>query len=169
MKLWLKLLAALASASSLMAGQAAWADVNDFSFESFDAVYELSQNKAFDNRPEIHVTETIVAIFPEIDQNRGIKRSIPSSSYGVYPGLIEIHSVTDENGAARDYEVIEEEGFNNIYIKNGNGDTIFWINTFGIYTLGSIAKIRLNGFNRPIDEMLDTGPCAGNSGVAQCV
>ena len=100
-----------------MPGQIASADVNDFSFESFDAVYELSQNKDFDNRPEIHVTETIVAIFPEINQNRGIKRSIPSSSYGVYPGLIEIHSVTDENGADRDYEVIEEEGFNNIYIK----------------------------------------------------
>ena len=118
MKLRFKLLTALVVANFLMPGQIASADVNDFSFESFDAVYELSQNKNFDNRPEIHVTETIVAIFPEIDQNRGIKRSIPSSSYGVYPGLIEIHSVTDENGAARDYEVIEEEGFNNIYIKN---------------------------------------------------
>lgn len=118
MKLRFKLLAALVVANFLMPGQIASADVNDFSFESFDAVYELSQNKDFDNRPEIHVTETIVAIFPEIDQNRGIKRSIPSSSYGVYPGLIEIHSVTDENGAARDYEVIEEEGFSNIYIKN---------------------------------------------------
>ena len=118
MKLRFKLLAALVVANLLMPGQIASADVNDFSFESFDAVYELSQNKDFDNRPEIHVTESIVAIFPEIDQNRGIKRSIPSSSYGVYPGLIEIHSVTDENGAARDYEVIEEEGFNNIYIKN---------------------------------------------------
>jgi uncharacterized membrane protein YgcG len=117
MKLRFKLLAALVVANFLMPGQIASADVNDFSFESFDAVYELSQNKDFDNRPEIHVTETIVAIFPEINQNRGIKRSIPSSSYGVYPGLIEIHSVTDENGADRDYEVIEEEGFNNIYIK----------------------------------------------------
>jgi len=117
MKLRFKLLAALVVANFLMPGQIASADVNDFSFESFDAVYELSQDKDFDNRPEIHVTETIVAIFPEINQNRGIKRSIPSSSYGVYPGLIEIHSVTDENGADRDYEVIEEEGFNNIYIK----------------------------------------------------
>jgi uncharacterized membrane protein YgcG len=117
MKLRFKLLAALVVANFLMPGQLASADVNDFSFESFDAVYELSQNRDFDNRPEIHVTETIVAIFPEINQNRGIKRSIPSSSYGVYPGLIEIHSVTDENGADRDYEVIEEEGFNNIYIK----------------------------------------------------
>ena len=117
MKLRFKLLAAVVVANFLMPSQIASADVNDFSFESFDAVYELSQNKDYDNRPEIHVTESIVAIFPEIDQNRGIKRSIPSSSYGVYPGLIEIHSVTDENGAARDYEVIEEEGFNNIYIK----------------------------------------------------
>jgi uncharacterized membrane protein YgcG len=132
MKLRFKLLAALVVANFLIPGQIASADVNDFSFESFDAVYELSQNKDFDNRPEIYVTETIVALFPEINQNRGIKRSIPSSSYGVYPGLIEIHSVTDENGAARDYEVLEEEGFNNIYIKNDDDSFVTGRQTYVI-------------------------------------
>lgn len=132
MKLRFKLLAALVAANSLIATQAASADVNDFNFEYFDAVYELSLNRDFDNRPEIQVTETIVALFPEIDQNRGIKRSIPSSSYGVFPGLIEILSVTDENGTAREYEVIEEESFKNIYIKNDDDSFVYGRQTYVI-------------------------------------
>jgi uncharacterized membrane protein YgcG len=132
MKLRFKLLAALVAANSLIATQVASADVNDFSFESFDAVYELSLNKDFDNRPEMQVTEIIVALFPVVDQNRGIKRSIPSSSYGVYPGLIEIDSVTDENGAAREYEVSEEEGFKNISIKNDDDSFVYGRQTYVI-------------------------------------
>ncbi len=132
MKIRLKLLALLIVVNTLFSAQAASADVNNFSFESFDVVYELSINKNFDNRPEVHITETIVALFPDVDQNRGIKRSIPSTSYGIYPGLIQIQSVTDESGAAREYEVIEEEGFHNIYIKNEDDSFVYGRQTYVI-------------------------------------
>jgi hypothetical protein len=102
-----KSLSVLVAAIALFMPQLASADVNDFSFESFDATYSLSVNEQEQNRPEMQVTETLVALFPEIDQNRGIKRSLPSSSYGDNPGLIEVQSVTDGNGYAREYEVIE--------------------------------------------------------------
>jgi uncharacterized membrane protein YgcG len=110
--------------------QLASADVNDFAFESFDAVYEISINKEFENRPEMGVTETIVAIFPETDQNRGIVRSISATSYGVLPGLVQIISVTDETGKPRDYEVIQEEGFNNVYIKNKDDSYVYGRQTY---------------------------------------
>ena len=86
MRLVAKIFAILFSALTLFSAQAASADVNDFSFESFDAVYDLSVNAEADNRPEMRVTETLVALFPDTDQNLGIKRSIPSKSYGINPG-----------------------------------------------------------------------------------
>jgi hypothetical protein len=117
MKSVFKSVLALLFAIPVLVAQPAHADVNDFSFESFDASYDLSVNPEFDNRPEMNVTETLVALFPETDQNHGIKRSLPTSSYGIYPGLIQVQSVTDESGTPRDYEVLQEEGFTNIYIK----------------------------------------------------
>jgi len=127
-----KSLSVLVAAIALFMPQLASADVNDFSFESFDATYSLSVNEQAENRPEMQVTETLVALFPEIDQNRGIKRSLPSSSYGDKPGLIEVQSVTDENGNAREYEVIEEEGFTNLYIKKQDDSYVYGKQTYVI-------------------------------------
>lgn len=132
MKRRFKLLAALVVTFPFLSSQVALADVNDFKFESFDAVYEISLSQEFENRPEMVVTETIIAIFPEIDQNRGIVRSIPSKSYGVFPGLVQVMSVTDENGKPRDHEVIQEEGFNNVYIKNQDESFVYGRQTYVI-------------------------------------
>src|SRR6187399_2219239 len=52
----------------------AGAGVDDFTFESFDAVYELSRGD--DGRSQVRTTETLVAVFPDYDQNRGIKRAL---------------------------------------------------------------------------------------------
>ena len=125
MKSLSKSLAVLVAAIALFIPQLAAADVNDFSFESFDATYYLSVNENAQNRPEMQVTETLVALFPEIDQNRGIKRSLPSRSYVDNPGLIQVQSVSDENGNAREYEVIEEEGFTNLYIKKQDDSFVY--------------------------------------------
>jgi uncharacterized membrane protein YgcG len=132
MKSLRKSLAVLVAAIALFMPQLAAADVNDFIFESFDATYYLSVNENAQNRPEMQVTETLVALFPEIDQNRGIKRSLPSSSYGDNPGLIQVQSVTDENGNAREYEVIEEEGFTNLYIKKQDDSFVYGKQTYVI-------------------------------------
>ncbi|PWC03214.1 DUF2207 family protein [Agromyces badenianii] len=80
--------------------------VDDFTFDSFDAVYELSRDEG--GHSVLDTTETIVARFPEIDQNRGIRRAIPSSYRG-HPTDIEQIAVTDESGAARSFEVEEED------------------------------------------------------------
>jgi uncharacterized membrane protein YgcG len=127
------LLALLAAVITVfMPAQLASAGVNDFSFESFDAVYEISISEEFKARPEMAVTETIVAIFPQVDQNRGIVRSIPATSYGVFPGLVQIISVTDETGNPRDYEVIQEEGFNSVYIKDQDDSFVYGRQTYVI-------------------------------------
>jgi uncharacterized membrane protein YgcG len=82
------------------------AGVDDFTFASFDAVFELSRDAA--KRSVLVTTETLVAVFPEYDQNRGIRRAIPLD-YDGHPTDIRVESVTDENGTARPYEVAEDE------------------------------------------------------------
>ena len=108
------------------------ADVNDFSFESFDATYEISVNEAEEKRPEMVVTETLVANFPLIEQNRGIKRSIPLRSYQLYPGLIEVLSITDESGKARDFEQTTDEEFLHLAIKAADNSYVFGKQTYVI-------------------------------------
>ena len=50
--------------------------VDDFSFDSFDASYVLGRDGS--KNSTLHTTEKLVAKFPEIDQNRGIVRGIPT-------------------------------------------------------------------------------------------
>jgi uncharacterized membrane protein YgcG len=80
--------------------------VDDFTFDSFDAVYELSRDEG--GHSVLDTTETIVARFPEIDQNRGIRRALPSSYRG-HPTDIEQITVTDGTGAPRSFEVEEDD------------------------------------------------------------
>lgn len=75
-------------------------DVNDFSFRSFDAVYRLGRSD--DRHATLAVTETIVALFPQSDQNRGILRDIPNV-YGSADLQTKVGSVVDENGTAVPY------------------------------------------------------------------
>ncbi|WP_158253288.1 DUF2207 domain-containing protein [Cryobacterium sp. N19] len=76
------------------------AGVNDFSFDSFDAQYDLGLDA--DGRSTLTTVETIVARFPEVDQNHGIQRAIPTHYRG-RPTDIVIESVTDENGTPRPF------------------------------------------------------------------
>lgn len=86
--------------------QAVPAGVDDFAFARFDAVYELGRDD--DGHSELRTTETLVAVFPEFDQNRGIRRAIPRD-YDGHPTDIRIESVTDAAGAPRPYEVERSE------------------------------------------------------------
>jgi hypothetical protein len=89
-----------ASVTALPAG------VDDFTFASFHAVYELSRD---DGRHSVlDTTETLVAIFPEIDQNRGIRRAIPLRYEG-HPTDVEVESVTDAAGNPRRFETERDE------------------------------------------------------------
>ena len=83
-------------------------DVDDFSFQSMDADYTLT--RADDGTSALRVVETFVAVFPDTDQNRGMRRSIPDSYQGqpLFPHLV---SITDENGAPRASATATDDGF----------------------------------------------------------
>ena len=93
---------------ALAAPLPARARVDHFGFESRAVAYQLG--RADDGTSTLTVVETFVAIFPEFDQNRGMRRIVPDSYQGapVNPQLI---SITDENGAARAAETESEDGF----------------------------------------------------------
>ncbi len=76
-------------------------DASDFSFDSFDAQYELGLDAS--GRSTLTTLETIVARFPNTDQNHGIRRAIPTRYQG-HPTDIVIESVTDADGTPRGFE-----------------------------------------------------------------
>ena len=96
-----------------LAPSAAQADTSDFTFDSFDAEYTLSREA--DGTSTLLVVETIVARFPDFDQNRGIIRAIPDDYDGV-PLNTSVVSVTDQNGTDVYYESAYSNGFVELYL-----------------------------------------------------
>ncbi|MEO8263076.1 MAG: DUF2207 domain-containing protein [Pseudolysinimonas sp.] len=102
-RLFAALVAVGLSIGMLGAASPALAGVDDFTFESMDVQYYLDRDDA--GHATLRTVETLVAVFPEYDQNRGIVRDIPST-YGGTNALdprrvdtdLKITSVTDENG-----------------------------------------------------------------------
>ncbi|MRG59428.1 DUF2207 domain-containing protein [Agromyces sp. CFH 90414] len=84
------------------------AGVDDFTFDSFTGDYALDRDD--DGRSTLEVTETLVARFPETDQNRGIRRNLVDT-YDGHPTGLEVVSVTDETGAPREYDEESDDGF----------------------------------------------------------
>ena len=105
-------LALLAACSvSVSSGDGASASVStnldDFAFESLDVDYRLS--RAADGTSRATVVETFVALFPEYDQNRGMRRTVPESYFGpTHPTLV---SITDETGRPRPAETESDDGW----------------------------------------------------------
>jgi uncharacterized membrane protein YgcG len=82
---------------------------DDFFFESFDADYYLDTDD--DGRSVLTTVETFVAVFPDIDQNQGMRRAIPGSYQGA-PTDVEVQSVTDGDGNPRPYTLeTDDDGF----------------------------------------------------------
>ncbi len=78
------------------------ADVNAFTFDSFHADYILGRDDS--GHSTLTTTETLVARFPNFDQNRGIRRSLPATYQG-HSTSLRVVSVTDENGQPRPFSV----------------------------------------------------------------
>ena len=117
-------------APAVVALDAAGAGVDDFEFASFDAVYELS--RAGDGRSQLHTVETLVAVFPDFDQNRGIRRALVSDYKGHTTG-IDIVSVTDGDGVPRDYELgTDDDGFTVLTIAVPQGQYVYGEQTYVI-------------------------------------
>jgi hypothetical protein len=77
------------------AGLATAQNLDDFDIESFDAQWTLTRDA--DGHARLHVVETIVAVFPDFDQNKGFYRDIPEYRHGVQLHTA-VESVVDEFG-----------------------------------------------------------------------
>ncbi|WP_232527895.1 DUF2207 domain-containing protein [Microbacterium suaedae] len=140
---WVRIaVAALAAGMIVLLGAVpASADVDDFDFASVDVVYELSRNA--DGAGVVTVTETFVAEFPDRDQNRGIRRTIPEKYLGA-PLLPEFISVTDENGDPRPAETETDDG--SFIITSRADDYLHGRQTFVFtYTLHNVGRAMDNG------------------------
>ncbi|WP_262002177.1 DUF2207 domain-containing protein [Microbacterium sp. Mcb102] len=121
-------------------------DVGDFSYASWDAVYEVGLDE--EGRARMHVTETLVARFPETDQNLGIVRGLATSYEGASTET-RVLSVTDDDGQEVPYETDEEDGL--LYVLTGDDDTY----VHGLTTYVIEYEMR--------DTVLATKPAAGSS------
>lgn len=112
------------------------ADTSDFTFDSFDADYTLS--RLDDGTAELAAVETIVARFPDFDQNRGIIRAIPNTYNGVPLNTV-VQSVADQNGTPVPYESDDTGDF--IELALGTDDFVYGETTYVIsYTQQNVVR-----------------------------
>ena len=110
------------------------ADTSDFTFDSFAADYTLTREA--DGTSRLVVVETLVAEFPEIDQNRGIIRAIPRY-YNQVDTNVTVESVTDDTGAAVPFEEGGDSRF--LELALGTDDFVHGETTYVItYTLNDV-------------------------------
>ncbi len=93
----------------------AHADVDDFTFESFTGDYFLSRSA--DQRSQLYVIETLVAAFPEFDQNKGLVRALPKTQSGIDLDT-DVVSVTGPDGAAVPWWTEEDDDW--VYVLTGD-------------------------------------------------
>lgn len=118
-------------AAVLLPASAASADVDDFSYSSWEAHYAVSLDD--DGRAVAHVTETLVAEFPDADQNKGIVRGYPERYEGAGISL-DIVSVKDADGQPMPYETESDDGM--LYVLTGDDDYVHGATTYVIeYTM----------------------------------
>lgn len=114
------------------------ADVDDFVIDSFDAIYELGRDES--GRSTLRTTERIVAVFPEVDQNRGLIRDLVR----VYDGHdtdIRVISVTDERGMPRAFTTESYEDFLAVTIAVPVGSFVHGAQTYVIeYTQRDVTR-----------------------------
>ncbi|KRD54252.1 DUF2207 domain-containing protein [Microbacterium sp. Root280D1] len=119
--------AAAGPAPAAGASTAIRADVDDFSYASWDARYEVGLDD--DGRSHMHVTESLTARFPEVDQNKGIVRGLPTSYENAWLD-VRVLSVTDETGADVPYETEQEDGL--LLVLTGDDDYVRGLATYVI-------------------------------------
>ncbi|WP_424935864.1 MULTISPECIES: DUF2207 family protein [Bacteria] len=133
----------LVSASLLVAPSAA-AGVDDFSYASWDADYVVRLDAA--GRAAMHVTETLVARFPETDQNRGIVRGL-AERYDGAPISPTVLSIRDGDGREVPYETDSENDV--LMLSLGDDSYRHGLTTYVIeYTMRDV-------FHQPDDADVD--------------
>lgn len=105
----------LAAAILLGLAAPASADVNNFRFTSFDGQYSLGLDSA--GRSMLSVVETLVAEFPQTDQNHGIRRELVDT-YDRHPTELAVTSVTDQYGRPRRFTTQTNGDFLDVTIRD---------------------------------------------------
>jgi uncharacterized membrane protein YgcG len=142
MRLWgrrvrlaLALAATLASAATVVvAPTTAAASVDDFVYDSFDADYYLVRSAA--GTSVLYTAETIVAHFPDFDQNKGIVRRLPKADSGIVHDT-EVVNVTGAAGAPIPWWTEEDDDW--IYVLTGDDSYVQGAQTYVIsYTMRDV-------------------------------
>ena len=135
----LLLIAALVSSLALASPVAA-VNTNNFIITNYNIDYQLSSDDQ--DRSVLKTTETITAQFPQVDQNHGLERAIPTT-YDDRSVNLNIDSVTDQAGNSLSYSTSDSGG--NQVLRIGDKDSYVHGNqTYVIsYTQHDVTK----GFN----------------------
>ncbi len=112
---------------AILSAPTADAGVEDFSYASWTSDYVITIDA--DGRSRARVIETLVARFPEYDQNRGIVRGLEERFEGADLQL-RVISITDEHGARVPYDTDSDEG--TLYLHLGTDDYVHGLTTYVI-------------------------------------
>lgn len=113
------------------------AGVDDFHFDKMEVDYYL--NKDAEGRAQLKVKETLVAVFPEHNQNRGIVRSIPLN-YQEHPLSFQLGKLRRNGQKANLYKDQTEKGFRTLMIRDQHDQSfLHGANTYEInYTMRDV-------------------------------
>lgn len=101
----------------LFAGSTSAQNVQNFVIDDFSASYNLSKDS--DGVGQLEVTETITAVFPNFNQNRGIERAIPKK-YKDNSLKLQINGVKDSDGNPWNYTTRNVN--DNLVLRIGDAD-----------------------------------------------
>lgn len=125
---------ALLAGTSTTAAASTSADVNDFSYASWDADLRVGIDEH--GRSTLHAVETLQAQFPEFDQNRGIVRGL-LQHYQDASLDTEVLSVRDDTGAAVPFELEEDDDM--LFVLIGDDEFQHGLTTYVIeYTMQDV-------------------------------
>ncbi|HKP08586.1 MAG TPA: DUF2207 domain-containing protein [Microbacterium sp.] len=111
--------------------------VDDFAYDSFEADYWLGRGAG--GRSELFTTETLIARFPDYDQNKGIVRWLPKADSGVAHDT-RVVSVTGAGGAPIPWWTEEDEDF--VYVLTGDDSYVRGAQTYVISYIMSDVVLR---------------------------
>lgn len=155
-------------------------DKNAYSYSSVDVSYVLSRGA--DGRSHLATTETLVADFPDTDQNTGMIRRIPNFYQG-HGTHVRVSTVTDASGQAVEFSVNPLGDYTAIRITDGSflhGETTYVISYEQDDVTAHYDDDELfwdvNGVNwlQPIDSLratvtLDPSLAAATNGNIACI
>lgn len=116
-----------AAAAAVALAAIAPTGVDDFTYDSFDADYWLVRGTA--GMSELLTTETIVARFPDIDQNKGIIRALPVADSGIGHDT-RVLSVSGADGTAIPWWVERDDEW--VYVLTGDDSYVRGAQTYVI-------------------------------------